>query len=334
MSLYLSHLGWFNMHIAVNYLRVIPLTILDVIFEVKQRYYDVLLAESQLEVQKESVRLLEEELQNEQNRFNAGDVSEFNVLRAEVELANSKTPLIRARNDVPLSEEELKRVIGVEEGSPLRQDRNFVLEGELRFKPVQISLEQAQEAAKTQRPELKRLRILIESAEEGVDVEWADYLPGLDAKGSYNVEKSRFTDEVDETFEGWRARLELNWKIFDSFNTKSRVEQARLGVQIAKTNLREQTLDIEVEVKRTHSSLVEAAELVSVSQKIVDRAKESLRLARNRVNAGVGIQIDVLDSRVALTEAGSNRVQALRDYNVAVAATERVMGMRSSPKSP
>ena len=70
----------------------------DTATEVRVAYYDVLLAEKQIAVNHESVALLEKELEDSRRRFDAGTVPRFNVLRAEVELANARPGLSRARN--------------------------------------------------------------------------------------------------------------------------------------------------------------------------------------------------------------------------------------------
>ena len=70
----------------------------DTATEVRIAYYDVLMAEKQIAVNEASVQLLEKELQDSQRRFDAGTVPKFNVLRAEVELANARPRVSRARN--------------------------------------------------------------------------------------------------------------------------------------------------------------------------------------------------------------------------------------------
>ncbi|MCB0344176.1 MAG: efflux RND transporter permease subunit [Bdellovibrionales bacterium] len=303
-------------------------TDLDVILLVKRRFYAVLLARAEVEVQTQSVELLTEELNNEKAKYRTGEVSQFNVLRAEVALANSRTPLIRARNALTISYEDLKSVLGVPLDSPLRQGRTFVLEGELTYKDYSITLDDAL-ASSVKRPRLQRLEHQVEAADQTITYERAEYFPSLDAFAKYGVEKSRFSDELDDTLDGWRAGLSLDWKIFDSFRTPARVEQSARDLAIARTNLRQARLDVEVEVQRAHSSLIEARQLVKASEKVHEQAEESLRLAQNRVQAGAATQLDILAAQVALTDARSNRVRALYDYNLAIAAVERAIGLKN-----
>src|SRR5207237_10706416 len=72
----------------------------DTVLSVQVAYYDVLLAEQQILVEEASVQLLTSELTDTTRRYNAGTVPRFNVLRAEVELANARPKLIRARNNL------------------------------------------------------------------------------------------------------------------------------------------------------------------------------------------------------------------------------------------
>ena len=81
-----------------------------------------------------------------------------------------------------------------------------------------------------------------------------------------------------------------------------------------------------MDVRRAHSSLEEADERVKASRKVVERAEESLRLAQSRFRAGVSTQLDLLATQVALTEARTNEVQALYDYNVVLARFKRSLG--------
>jgi outer membrane protein TolC len=98
------------------------------------------------------------------------------------------------------------------------------------------------------------------------------------------------------------------------------VEQTRL-------TLVENELAAEVEVRRAHSSLQEATELVDASRRVVQQAEEAVRLANARYNAGTGVQLDVLQAQVDLTTARSNQVQAYYNYNVSIASLRQAMGL-------
>ena len=66
--------------------------IADTLLATRVAYYDVLLAAQQITVHEASVNLLQKELEDQQRRYDAGTVPQFNVLRAEVAVANERRP--------------------------------------------------------------------------------------------------------------------------------------------------------------------------------------------------------------------------------------------------
>jgi outer membrane protein TolC len=90
--------------------------------------------------------------------------------------------------------------------------------------------------------------------------------------------------------------------------------------------IEESILAVDVEVRRSHSSLIEAWELVDASGKVVEQADEALRLAQVRYDAGTATQLDLLTSQVELTRAKLNQLQAYYRYNVALAAMRKAIG--------
>jgi len=298
----------------------------DVVYQVRQAYYGVLLAGSQLKVEQQNVGLFDEQLKNERSRLEVGMVSDFDVLRSEVNLANSQTPFIRARNQVKISWEELRRVIGVgdmEDGGASLPDH---LSGELVFTPYSIALDEAIAKAEKQRPELRRAQFVVDAEKQGVSVQRADYYPAWSVFAAYGADKSRFTDDLDDEHHGWIAGTNATWNLFDGLATTSRVNQAESTLSEARIKQAQLRQDIDVEVRRIHSSFIEAAELVKASTKVVESATESRRLAEARYGSGTIAYVDLLDSQRALTQARTNHVQALHDYNLAVAALKRAIG--------
>src|SRR6476659_1961077 len=97
-------------------------TIDRVIATVRQQFYQVILNRSLIGVQEESVHLLEQQLQDQQNRFEAGTVPRFNVLQAEVALANQQPSLITARNNYRIALLQLGKTIGLDY-NPARREQ-------------------------------------------------------------------------------------------------------------------------------------------------------------------------------------------------------------------
>jgi len=297
----------------------------EALLDVRIKFYDILLAREKIKVQESNVELLRQQLKNVTDRYDAGTVSAFEKLRAEVALANAQVPLISARNAYRLAAEALRQSLGFATISQESLRKLPVFEGSLEFVPVSYELQSALDAARAGRPELARLAKLADARTESIASAKANRQPTLSAVGGWQLRKGA-TDSFGDSRDGWLVGLQSQWNIFDGAATSGRVAQARSALEQARLNLGETSLLIDVEVRRALSSLQEATELADASQKVVAQAEESLRLANARYSAGTATQLDVLQSQVDLTTARTNQIQAYYSYNIAVARVRKAIG--------
>lgn len=301
-------------------------TINEALLNVRTAYYQVLLARERITVQEENLGLLQQQLKTTTDRFEAGTVSGFERLRAEVAVANAKTPLISARNDYRLAIESLRQSLGLTSSRPDALQKTPEVVGKLEYSPVDFNLQAAFESARANRPDLQRLAKLTAASEQSVTTARSRYFPSLDLVGGWDVRKGP-TNSFSNSREGLFVGLQSQWSIFDGRATAGRVAQARSLVEQTRLTLVERELAVEVEVRRAYSSWQEASELVEASRRVVEQAEEAVRLANARYSAGTGTQLDVLQAQVELTTARSNQVQAYFNYNVSIASLRQAMGL-------
>jgi outer membrane protein len=297
----------------------------DALLQVRTEFYAVLLAREQIKVQESNLDLLQQQLKTATDRYEAGTVSSFERLRAEVAVANAKVPLITARNNFRLAIEALRQSLGFTTNQPdsLRQVPDFV--GTLDFTPANFDLQGAFDAAHNNRPDLARLEKLTKARDEGVVVARSGYYPTVSGFGGWALRKGA-TNSFNDSPDGWLLGVQAQWNIFDGRATAGRVTQARSALEQSRLTLTEAQLAVEVEVRRAFSQWQEATELADASQRVVEQATEAVRLANARYNAGTGTQLDVLQAQVDLTTARTNQIQAYYGYNVAVAALRKATG--------
>ncbi len=300
-------------------------TVADTVLEVRKAFYRVLLAQQLVIVREQSVKLLEQQLQDTQHRFEVGDVPRFNVLRAEVELANARPPLIRAQNDLRLARETLVKLLAID-APPQQEFTPIRFTGQLTYQPQTWELPAALTNALARRPELQQAEKLAAVSTEEIKVALAGYQPQVSIFGGYRVYDSTFGDDLSDTVDGWYAGARASWAIFDGMLTRGKVTQARAKRLQADLDVADTRRSIELEVRQAYSDYLQALELLQAQKKTVEQAEESLRLAEARFRAGTGTQLDVLSAQTALTDARTNEIQALYDYNVAVATLERATG--------
>jgi outer membrane protein TolC len=300
--------------------------IADTLLAVRISYNDVLLGEQEIVVQQASVDLLTNELTDQKRRFEAGTVPRFNVLRAEVELANARPRLIHARNDYRVAKNNLAVLIGYNLPTNLGEDIPLKLTGRLEAEPLDLELPVAIAQALENRTELASLRKALGLAKEAVITAQGARLPSVEVFTGYGSHNSIFTDDLTRDVSGWYAGALMNWDIFDGLYTKGKIDEAKALRQRAEYDLEDNTRKVELEVRTSYSNFIEAREVLESQKKVQESAEETLRLATVRSQAGTGTQLDVLSAQTALTEARTTQIQALRDYAVARARMERAVG--------
>ncbi len=306
----------------------------DTATDVRVGFYNVLLGEQEITVSLASVDLLENELADSQRRFNAGTVPRFNVLRAEVELANARPRVSRARNSYRIAKNVLVNLLGYTVPQDVWEDIPLKLAGTLDAPKFEIAVPDAVRLALERRPELVALRHTEALQREGVTVARAGYYPRLEGFAGYGARKSVFTPDVGDYVHGWEAGVQAVWNIFDGAYTRGKVAEARAQLDKAGIETDDVTRQIELEVRTAYSTLVESWEVLESQQKTVEQAEEALRLARSRADAGAGTQLDVLSAQTALTEARTTTIRAKREYAVALTRLERAIGAYAPSATP
>ncbi|HVY78073.1 MAG TPA: TolC family protein, partial [Solirubrobacterales bacterium] len=232
----------------------------DALLEVRVRFFTVLVDREKIKVQEQNIELLQRQLQDVRNRYDAGTVSNFEVLRAEVALANAQPALITARNDYRLAIEEMRQALGFVNTREENVTKVPEFLGTLEFKPAAFELRSALATARTTRPDLQRLAKLTSAAEESVKARRAAYLPQVSAFGAYDWRQAPISS-TKSSLDGWTVGLQSSWDIFDGRATAGRVQQARSQLEQAKLGLAEAELAIDVDVRRTISTFQQSTEL-------------------------------------------------------------------------
>ena len=298
---------------------------------VRVNYDDALLAAQQIVVQEASLELLKKELLDNQRRFEAGTVPRFNVLRAEVELANARPKLIRARNALRVAKNNLANLLGYDVPRTAVEDIPLTLSGKLAADATPIELPVALAKALEQRTELAALRKAERLRQEAVTAAEAGRKPSAQVFAGIGSHSSRFSQHLTRDISGWDVGWQASWNLFDGWLVKGKVAEALALQRKAQEETEDVARRIELDVRTAYSNFVEAQEVLESQKKVQEQAEEALRLANARSEAGTGTQLDVLNAQTALTEARTTQIQALHDYSVARAKLERAMGVTLKP---
>jgi outer membrane protein TolC len=297
---------------------------------VKTQFYQVVVNRELIKVQEQSVHLLESQLKDQQNRFEAGTVPRFNVLQAEVALYNQIPLLITAQNNYRIAQLQLAKTIGLD-FNPLRGEAPpLEVVGEMPYIPRNIALVDAIELGKQRRPFLKQARANILNQKEQVRATAGQLLPTITTTGGREWVSSPTNSSWHAVSQGWIAAVQGSVPIWDSGQIAGQVIQQRALLSEAKFTYEDDVRQVELEVQTAYSNLLQNRELIKSQEKNVEQAEEALRLAKARLDAGAGVQLDVLNAQVQLLTAQSTRLEALFGYNSSLAEFDRATGAQST----
>lgn len=283
-------------------------------------YFTMLDAGNMKTLCQESVDRLQAHLDNVIAQYNVGIVARADVLRSEVELANAKQDLISAENGYDVAEATLNNIIG----TPL--STTLVLKDTLQYVPYDNDMAYCLAYSEEHRPELKQAEYGVDAAEAALVTARSGHMPKISATaGNYwGGDGSNWPGDDDEN---WAVGVTASMNIFDSGVTWSKIHAAQENLAKAKETQRQVKDAVELEVRTDYLGMREAEKRISTTQVAVAQAEEDYHIAVVRYQAGVGTNIDVMDAQVALTEAKTNYVKALYDYNTSKAALNTSMGV-------
>jgi outer membrane protein len=292
----------------------------ETVFNVKKAFYGCLLARRFRDVSEETVALAEQHRQKVKNLYDVGMASRFDLLRSEVQVANLKPQLIRARNSLDLAELGLKNLLGLDLSEIIE------IKGDLNFVPLDTDVEEAVRRALAQRPELNQLEYQRRMAGEMVKAARASGLPSLALGGAYNFWGNRLNFKSKDWESYYSVNLILNIPLFSGFSTSAKIGQSKAAAKELEWNLKGLTQIIRLEVRQAILNYRQATESLASQEKNVEQAREAVRLAELNYAEGLATSLDVSTAQVALSEAKTNYAQALYDCMVSLAELERAAG--------
>jgi len=327
----------FSEQIAYYNLRV---TIDSVIAQIISAFYQVVLNRALVVANQQSVELLASQVEDQKSRFDAGTVPRFNVLQAEVQLANAQPALITARNNLRVSLFQLVQLIGMNYPNLNSVEVPFEVVGELVYQPRKINTDESIHTALQRSPTLKSQRHNILMMAENITAALGGYLPTITAGGGYqylsadgsytnNAGTKVYNHNLSNFVSGWFFGVQGNWAIFDGLATYGNVKQAKANLMIAKTAYDNSVRQVILNVQQAISNMQQAQETVDSQKANVLQAAEALRLSQERLNAGAGVQLDVLNAQVQLLQAQTTVLQSEYNYIAFTAQYDQALSLNT-----
>ena len=300
-----------NVDAAYNQLRL----------DVSEAFYGALVAQEFVRVSQQTVALVEEQLGIAEASLDAGAATNFDVLRAKVQLANARSQLIRAENGVQTAKNAYKTVLNV----PLAE--NISVEGVLEipdnYKILALDLDGFIQRALENRPEVHRTQFSEHAAQKQIDIAKTRSRPDLGLFSNYQISQNERLTEMNRI---WSVGFQINIPIFDGFASSAAVQQSESTLKQVQLGGDQVKVGVEFEVRAAYLNLRGAQALIDVQREAIAQARESVRIANLQFQNGIITTVALTNTQIALAQAEVNRLQAYHDYVVGLARLEKAIG--------
>lgn len=293
--------------------------------DIKKAYYDVLMAEEQERLLRQSIMRSEETLAQVRSLAAKGLATETDTLRSYVGVENQRPMLTKVANGIRIARALLAVTLGLESGQTLELADSLSLTLQA---SSNLAYEAALQQALTSRSDMKQVALRKDLADAEIASNTAAHLPSLAAFGQYQIisqsdnfdfSKQQFPNS---SFVGFQVAV----PIFSGFRTDAKVQQATLGKLQAEKQFDFAKNLVGTEVRVGLASVEEARERITAQARTVQAAERSYKAVRQRYTQGLIRQIEVSDADLALTQAKTNYFQAMYDYLVAAADLDKALG--------
>ncbi|HED08496.1 MAG TPA: TolC family protein [Ignavibacteria bacterium] len=295
----------------------------DLIFNIKNSYWNLFKAEKIKKVVNENVGQIKAHLKDVKNLFDQGLATRNDVLKVQVQLAEAKLRQIDAKNAVQLSMVNLDNILVL----PLSTEIN-ITEIPSREKQKTQDLSELLQTAYKNRADLKAMNYRINASKKGINLAKSDWFPQvyLSSNYYYSNPNRRILPTRNKFYGTWDVSLSLSFNLWNWGATGDRTTQAKMQYEQTKDFYASLKDVIKLQVTRSYLNVKKALEKMKVAKKSVKEAEENYRVTEDKFENGLVINSELLDAEVALLQSKTNNIQAIVDYNLALASLNKSIG--------
>jgi len=300
---------------AGEFLQDVELLKLDIVFQVKQAFYNLLLSQEKLKYAQQNLELAQDYLQKAELKHEAGDVAKVEALRARVETSKAANEVRSASNDVRLAKAMLNFLLARKKYSPLE------IQGNLKRAPIALNEDELIARALSFRPEIKRINLGLERESLTKKQGYMSYLPDFEL----GVNKHRIIGEGDF----WDFTLSFPIPLFFWQPKKGKIAEAEANINALTKEAEYLKNAIILEVEEATMNAVTADNQIRLfEEEILAQAEEVYNMFLFSYQEGEIGGIELIDARRTLIEARTSYADALFNYGVAIAALEKSIGQK------
>jgi outer membrane protein len=296
-----------------------------VLLEVFAGYYATSLANAELETARLALRSAEAIESQAKARVDSGLTVEADVLRSRVYLSLAKQQEIQAQGRLDEARAHLNRLMGEPLNMATGETAPLVRKS-ITLPPEETLLAEQ----KKQRPDYQNLLTELSQAEAGVVAFKKPFLPLIAGYGTWESNNPSLSESGGNN---WTAGVSLRWNLFAGGGDVARRDAALQRLEQKRRQVSAMESAMALETRRALIQYTAVEQQVFAAQAAVAQSEESLRILKNRYEAGLATMTDLLSAETERSNARTNLAQAIYMHRLSYANVEYAAGVLS-PASP
>jgi outer membrane protein TolC len=333
----------------------------DTVYSVEEAYWSLVAAIENLKVRQQSLKLAQDFLERQKRAVEVGTEAPIEILSARSEVATREADILAAQADVKNAEDNLKVILNLTAEDPNLEFSQIIPQEMPEFTKKETSLETAFATALQKRPDLESTRISLKNSEINLDYAKNQQLPGLNLSASYwspgvsgtqiiygdRSAENPFGVKIGEIpggiadaykdvfgfkYSNWSVQLSLDIPL-NALVSRASLAQARVDLQQATLQLKQQEQNIYLEIKRAVRAVETNYQRVEAYKVARELREQQLAAEEEKLKVGLTTPYFVLQYQRDLATAQTTELQAIIDYNLSLANLSRAMGISLEEKN-
>ena len=297
---------------------------INMVNSIRKTFYSVLLAKDVVHLYQENYDNAVLYYNNINNKFKQGVVSEFDMIRADVNAKNIKPNLTQAQNAYNLVSLSLKALMGID------MDQVILVSGDLLDYEEDLYAEVLKmDTSLVNNSDLKKFDIQNEQLKKMLELYKAQYLPVVAITGNYVY----MSMNNDFKFGDYRWNpystigISVSIPIFDGFKKKNDIRQTKASLIQMEWQREDIVRNLQLAINNNVNNMTNYVEQVFSTKDVIAQAQKGYEISQKLYDTGMGTILDVNTAQLGLMQARLAFTQAIYNFLASKADLDKTLGI-------
>ena len=279
----------------------------DIVLQTKIAYYTVLSLQARLEAPDKALHEQEQRLARSEEFFKLGRLSRIDFSKARINLNTARLNRLKGQQSLQDARLQFASIVG------LKEPDGYTLAPVTAPLKFRANLDNEIHQAFQSRPELNQLRAETESYRADLSASQGDYFPTIFGRAGYRI-KGKGADQPAVI-----VGIGIRYQIFDGFAKKAKVKEAEANLLRSRFDMETTEKQIELEIRQAYLHVRSFEETLDLTEQAAHTAAEYEAFVQSQYRVGRASVVDLAESEALRASTRADHLQALYDYEIALA---------------